>query len=73
MKVAPCFVVKLRSGSLLSVARYPHLTASKLATDELHQEGNGEQHCTRLDAVPHPTLYGVHAWWWCRPSSLSYG
>lgn len=60
-------MVRLRSGSLLSVARYPHLTGSKLVPGKMHQEGidelqgegKGEQHGTGLDTFPHPTLHRV--------------
>lgn len=53
-------MVRLRSGSLLSVARYPPLTGSKLASEELHQEGNDEEHQAGVDTFPHSTLDRVH-------------
>ena len=64
-------MVRLRSGSLLSVARYPHLTGPKLVPGnmpdkvyrELQGESKGEQHGTGLDTLPHPTLHRViHRW-----------
>lgn len=60
-------MVRVRFGSLLSVARYPPLTGSKLVGGkvphkvyrELQGEGEGEQHGTGLDTFPHPTLHRV--------------